>query len=354
MDHARNDAEPASGPARIPVTILTGFLGAGKTSLLNRLLADPGFADTAVIVNEFGAVGIDAALVETAHERAFAQTAGCLCCTVSGDVRLTLLGLHEDAARGKGPTFGRLVIETTGLADPAPVLHAIMSSDLVRERYALNGVVTLADAAAPRTLERFAEARRQVAVADLLLLSKTDLAPASDELEGSLRALAPNARLLRAADATAGDIFARAALDPALKPPEVAAWLRFDQGHAHAHDPDRHGSDITALCYEAAGALPAADVEDALDGLMDLLGRDLLRLKAVLTLDDDPGAPVVLHAVQHVLHPPGRLAAKPDGMPDNRLVVIAAGAGRGRVAETVTRILPALRPVRDYATADAD
>jgi G3E family GTPase len=340
-------------PERIPVTVLTGFLGAGKTSLLNRLLADPRFADTAVVVNEFGAVGVDADLVETADARAFAQTTGCLCCTVAGDIRLTLLRLAEEAATGRGPAFARLVIETTGLADPAPVLHALMTSDLVIDRYALNGVVTVVDAlAGDATLDRFREARAQAAVADLLLVSKTDLAPDTDvrRLETRLAALAPNAALRPAASAGPDEVFGLAAFDPALKPPEVADWLRFDHHHHHhGHDPSRHGEDVTAFAFAAEAEVNPWDVQDAIEALQAALGPDLLRLKGIACLDEDPERPVVLHAVQHVLHPPARLPHWPDGRRGTRLVVIARGPGRSEVPAIFARHLPQLAPVGGLA-----
>ncbi|MFO1106573.1 MAG: GTP-binding protein [Amaricoccus sp.] len=343
-------------PIRVPVTLLTGFLGAGKSSLLNRLLAEPGFGDSAVIVNEFGAVGLDGDLVAHADGQAFAMTTGCLCCTVAGDIRLTLLRLAEEAATGRGPAFSRLVIETTGLADPAPVLHALMTSDLVIDRYALNGVVTVVDAVAgAATLDRFAEARAQAAVADLLLISKTDLAPDSAALEARLAALNPNARLLRAAEAGPAEIFGLAAFDLALKPPEVADWLRFEghgqghgqghgHGHGHGHDPNRHGSDIEAFCYTGVAPVGAWDVQDLIETLQEALGPDLLRLKAIACLDEDPERPVILHAVQHVLHPPSRPEAWPRGPRETRIIVIARGAGREAVPEAFARFLPSLAP----------
>jgi G3E family GTPase len=333
-------------PDRIPVT-----------SLLNRLLADAAFADTAVVVNEFGAVGIDGDLVEKADDRAFVMTTGCLCCTVEGDIRLTLLRLAEDAVTGRGPAFARLAIETTGLADPAPVLQSLMTSELVIDRYALNGVVTVIDATAgDATLDRFPEARAQAAVADLLLMSKTDLAApsATARLRTRLAALAPNAPVRDAAATDAPDVFGLGALDPALKPPEVAAWLRFAPRHGHHdhdHDPNRHGEDITAFCFTGSEPVNPWDVQDALEAMRTALGPDLLRLKAIACLDEDPERPVILHAVQQILHPPARLDRWPDGPRATRLIVIARGPHRDAVPAAIARHLPQLAAWQGQAMA---
>ena len=237
------------------------------TTLLNRLISQPGFGNTAVIVNEFGEAGVDGALVTGADERAFAMSVGCLCCTVSGDIRLTLLRILAEAERGIGPRFDRVVIETTGLADPLPLLQTFMTNGEVLDRFTLNGVVTLVDTVnGSDVIERFTEAQRQVAVADLLLITKTELAedPASQEdLSKLARMLAernPNARVLYARAARPELVFSLAAFDPAGKPPVVREWLRFGDPsparhdhshheHHHHHDINRHGETASAFCF---------------------------------------------------------------------------------------------------------
>lgn len=347
-DTPRRSAAGRDAAARdplIPVTVLTGFLGSGKTTLLKALLARPELADTAVVVNEFGEVGLDHLLLEGSEEQIVELSSGCLCCNVRWDLVTTLDGLFARRAAGE-IAFRRVVVETTGLADPAPILHSLMSDPKLARRYRLDGVVTVVDAAAgPETLARQPEAAKQAAVADRVVLSKTDLPEArTEEAEALLRRLNPGARVERAShgEIEPSRVLGLGLFDPARKHPDVQAWLNAEAfagpgGHDHGshprhhdidrhdagrHDVNRHDARIRAFCIERERPIASANFSLFLELLLANRGADLLRVKGLVDVAENPGRPAVLHGVQHLFHPVVFLDAWPDGVARTRLVFI--------------------------------
>ncbi|OWO96353.1 GTP-binding protein [Rhizobium esperanzae] len=329
---------------RIPVTILTGFLGAGKSTLLNRILKDPDMKDAAVIINEFGDVGIDHLLVESSGDSIIELSDGCLCCTVRGELVDTLANLMDAVQTGRVKPVKRVVIETTGLADPAPVMQAIMGNPVIAANFELDGVVTVVDAVnGLQTLDNHEEARKQAAVADRLIVSKTSMAGVTAELEQRLRTLNPRTAMMDADGTEAGSaaVLVNGLYDPATKIADVGRWLQdedaheahhHNRGHDHDHDGAHHhhghrhdhhaGQDPHDVNRHDASIRSFSIVEEkpidpmALEMFVDLLrsahGEKLLRMKAIVSVSDRPERPLVLHGVQSIFHPPVRLPAWPD------------------------------------------
>jgi len=292
----------------IPVTLLTGFLGAGKTTLLNRLLRQPDMAQTAVLINEFGEIGLDHLLVERLDEDAVLLAAGCLCCTIRGDLSRAL----RDLAQRPQP-IARVVIETTGLADPAPILQTLMGDPLLLRDYQLDGVVTLVDAVhGMATLDEQPEALRQAAVADRILITKTDLADPAP-LRARLAALNPMAPVL-VGEVAAAQLINAGPFSADGKLPQITDWIAAagHHHHHHHHDVNRHDARIRALCLRVEAPVPWEGLASYLEMMAMTQGQHMLRMKAVLNLQGQRG-PVVMHGVQHSFHPPRMLESWPEG-----------------------------------------
>ncbi len=362
-------AQPPESPISdvIPVTVLTGFLGAGKTTLLSRLLRDPALKDTAVIINEFGEVGLDHLLVEKSGENFVELSSGCLCCTIRGDLIDTLRELFMKRVKGQVPWFKRVVIETTGLADPAPILHTLLNDPLVAANFALDGVITVIDAVnGLASLDAHPEALKQAAVADRLVISKTDLAEAKTAaLTARLKALNPAALFLTPDEAMADParLLSAGLFDVTGKSADVNAWLRAEayegghgnDGHHHGHDHDHHHHghdhhdhhdhdkeqdphdvnrhDDHIRSYSIVRDKPIGGI--AFTMFLELLvankGDDLLRVKGLLNIAERPGQPAVLHGVQHIFHPVSWLEKWPSDDHRSKIVFITRDIPREHI-----------------------
>jgi G3E family GTPase len=302
----------------IPVSMITGFLGSGKTTLLSRLLRKPEMGETAVIINEFGEIGLDHYLVESANDDIVMLSSGCLCCTVRNDLVDTLRSLYDRREKSEVTPFRRVLVETTGLADPAPILHMLMEDPFVRRHFRLDGVITTIDALyGMGQLDDHPESVKQAAVADRLILTKVDLASsaAMADLRARLQRLNPGASITAAdhGEIEPGQLFGVGLYDPATKGADVARWLNAesyggtmhsDHGHAHehgrghAHDVNRHDARIRAHCLVFDEPIDWRYFSPNLASLVSRHADKLLRVKGVLNVAGEP-APIVVHGVQH-------------------------------------------------------
>jgi len=305
--------------ARIPVTVVTGFLGAGKTTLVKQFLQTPEGRGTAVVVNEFGAVGIDDALLRSSADETVLLGNGCLCCNVRSDLQLALRRLVSERERGQVPHFGRVVIETSGLADPGPILHTFATDRALGGEFHVGTVITVVDAATGlSTLEQFSEARRQVMLADRLILTKSDLADAVavQRLTAELRTLNRHAAV---------ETVTNGVVDP--------AFFLEQEGHAAgaAYAAEAmHGDDIRSFVLTEDTPMDWPVFARTMDTLTGLRGSDLLRVKGILDVAGCEG-PVVVQFVQHLAHPPVELADWPDTQRGSRLVFITRNFGEAEV-----------------------
>jgi G3E family GTPase len=311
----------------IEALILTGFLGSGKTTLLGRLLRRPEFSRTAVIVNEFGEIGLDHELIEASEDSLIELQTGCLCCKIRNDLATTIHDLLRRRDEGTVVPFTRLVIETSGLADPAPVLQTLMTDAAIAARVVLGSVVTTVDAVnGADTLDREEISVKQAAVADRLLLTKTDLASPPPALLRRLEELNTTAPVLiaRHGEIDGHDLCGGRLYDPLARSVDVRSWLGPDSGR-HGH----HGHDgIDTFAIVRREPLRAVTLTLFLEAIAEHCGADILRLKGIVNILESPERPAVIHGVQHVFHPPTWLPGWPSEDRQSRMIFIARGIPR--------------------------
>ncbi len=351
------DLEGAS--QRIPVSVLTGFLGSGKTTVLNHLIQQPELSRALVLINEFGEIGLDHDLVtHSTDEVVIEMASGCLCCTIRGDLAKTLRDAPARFARGGELWFDRVIIETTGLADPAPILHTLMTDRSVARRYRLDGVIATVDAVnGSDTLDRQIESVKQAAVADRLLVTKTDLADKDvlDNLQTRLRNLNPAAPqiITKNGEADPAVLFDAGLYDPKTKSLDVQKWLKaeaysephdhnHEHGHVshdhdhshHHHDVNRHDAHIKAVCLTFENPIERETLNLWLEMLLQLRGADFLRTKGIVNVAGLQG-PIIIHGVQHIFHPSVMLEEWPSDDHRTRIVFITRGIDEGVLRDTM-------------------
>lgn len=352
---------PMKNSALIPITLLTGFLGSGKTTLLNQLVQQAVLSDALVIINEFGEMALDHQLVAHSTENLMMEmSSGCLCCTIRGDLIQTLRDITWRFSRHGQRQFNRVLIETTGLADPAPILQTLMSHPQITAKYRLDGIVSTIDMATGlQTLAQHTEAVKQAAMADLLLLTKADLcAPdTANQLERQLQQLNPGAKRIRVSHGqlNASQVLNLGLFSAANKTPNVERWLNeqayVDSQHEHnhehhAHDINQHNPHIHAFCFAFDEPIRIETLEAWMEILLLFMGSNILRIKGILHIQGQD-TPVALHGVQHLLHPLAPLPAWPSADRRSRLVFITRDIGRAEVEASFKAFFPSANSAKN-------
>lgn len=363
----------------IPVTLLTGFLGSGKTTVLNYLVRQPELADALIIINEFGEMALDHMLVAHSTENLIMEmSSGCLCCTIRGDLVKTLREITWRFSRNGQRQFCRVLIETTGLADPAPIIHTLMTHPQIATRYRLDGVIATVDTViGMATLDHHREAIKQAAMADVLLLTKSDMADnqASNELLNRLRSINRTAAIWPAKNGVIEPqkILHMGLLNKDTKAPDVAQWLKEEafiesashechhEAHSHDHlhehdykhghhDVNRHDDRIHAFCFSVNDPISEKLMQEWLELLRFFLGDSILRVKGILNVKGKP-CPLAIHGVQHIFHPPISLPAWPSEDRRSRLVFITQDVGK-EVIENTFKALKSVGEKQDTAIVE--
>lgn len=345
--------------SQIPVSVLTGFLGSGKTTVLNRLVRHPLAEKALVVVNEFGEISLDHDLIESVRENTIVLQSGCICCTVRNDLVETLSEAFDLRSRGELPAFDRVLIETTGLADPAPILQTLMTDARATRRFTLDAILTTVDALAGEdTLNRFMEAVRQAAFADRIILTKTDLCePAAlDAIEQRIAALNPDAEIVHGANGNVNpvDFFNLSLHNPVRAGADAGRWFepraqraatpspgrQEDGGLRNLLGQNRHDRQIESFSVTIDKPLPGEAFDRWLQGLLRIRGPSLLRFKGIINVSGVPG-PIVTQGVQHVIYPPVMLAAWPSADRRTRMVFITHGLDRRLIQTSIDELLEA-------------
>ena len=326
---------------QIPVTVITGFLGSGKTTLLSSILKKKEMQKTAVIINEFGEIGLDHALIEHTNKNIVELQSGCICCTIQGDLNKTLIDLFDKMMNGKVSSFNRILIETTGLANPVPIIHTLMNSIELIRIYSLDGVITVVDSInGEKTLDLHEESLKQLALAEKIIISKTDIVD-KDEIKSlvfRIKEINPVSQIIfsKFGNIPLEEIFGLGAYDPYKKSADVKNWLAAekykDKKHHHHHDVNRHNENIRAFSMMSENPVNMIAFSFFRDMITAALGANLLRMKGIVNIAGEE-RPAVIHGVQHIFHPVQWLETWPDNDRRTKLVFITQNIKKEQIED---------------------